>query len=238
MDLRIVPDADAIAQQAADMVAELLAAKPTAHFCLPAGRSPRPLYAELTRRATAGLISFEQARFTQLDEWYGLLPDDPGTCLNDLREHLATPLGLRSEQWLGFDSAAEDPLAECARVAVALAERGDTDLCLLGLGLNGHLGLNEPAGWLSGGPHLTQLSASTRKHSMLAHLAQPPTHGMTLGLADLMRAARILVLVSGADKREALERMVKGPISSKFPASLLQWHADCVVLADAEAGGT
>ncbi len=237
MELRIVPDEAALAQQAADIFAETLAAKPTAHFCLPAGRSPRPLYAELVNRAAAGALDFTQARFTQLDEWFGLANDDPATCRADLWTHLAEPLGLDDEQWLGFDSATPDPLAECARVAEALAAWGNIDLCLLGLGLNGHLGLNEPAGWLSGGPHLAQLSAATRGHNMLSGLAEPPSHGMTLGLADLLRAERVLLVVTGADKREALDRAVNGKPTSKFPASLLQWHRDCLVLADAAAGG-
>jgi len=237
MELRIAPDEQAVARQAADLVVALLAEKPEAHFCLAAGSSPRPLYAELGRRVAAGAVNFARARFTQLDEWHGLPSDDPGTCLADLRAHVAEPWGLAREQWLLFESEAPDPAAECARVAEALAEWGPFDLAVLGLGLNGHLGLNEPSGWLSGGPHVAALSAATRRHAMLAHLPKPPSHGMTLGMADLMRAERLLVLVSGADKREPLHKMVHGPISSRFPASLLQWHANCVVMADEAAGG-
>jgi galactosamine-6-phosphate isomerase len=237
MDLRIVPDEAAVARQAADVVVELLSARPAAHLCLAAGRSPRPLYAELARRARAGECSLDRAAFTQLDEWHGLRATDRGTCAADLRDGLLDPLGVPPARCLTFATEAPDAEAECARVAARLAARGAFDLCILGLGLNGHLGLNEPAEELHAGAHVAELSESTRRHHMLAHLAEPPRFGLTLGMADLMHAARVLVLVSGGAKREALARLVHGPLTTWFPASLLQLHAACLVLADADAGG-
>lgn len=237
MELRTFPDAAALATAAADLVVALVAERPDAHLCLAAGRTLRPLYAELVRRAGAGECSFAQVRCSQLDEWYGLAPDDPGTCAADLREHLLDPLGIPAEHRLEFDTAAPDPAAECARVAAALAAWGDFDLCLLGLGLNGHLGLNEPSEWLGAGTRVVSLSKSTQRHAMLAHLPQPPRQGLTLGLSDLQRASRVLLLVTGEAKREALAKLLAGPPSTRFPASLLHWHPACSVLADAAAAG-
>lgn len=235
MNLLTEPSVEAVAVAAADIVCDLLRSTPTAHLCLAAGGTPRPLYGELTRRAQAGAVSLALARITKLDEWYGLPLEHPATCETDLRQHLLDPLGLPEANYLGFDSLASDPLAECARVLAAMQERGPFDLSILGLGLNGHLGMNEPAEELQRHPHYAELSEVSRNHAMLRDTPKPPTHGMTIGMADLLQSRQVILLVTGSSKQEALQRLLDGPLTTQFPASLLHLHPNCVCVADAAA---
>jgi galactosamine-6-phosphate isomerase len=235
MQLRIASDIASLASGAADLVCDLLASRPAAHLCLAAGGTPRPLYRELVRRAQSSPVSFAEAHLTKLDEWHGLPMSDPATCEADLREHLLVPLGIRPEQYLGFDSMAADPEAEAERVAERLKALPPYDLSVLGLGLNGHIGMNEPADELRPHTHVAELAEQSRHHAMLRDLPSPPTRGLTMGMADLMHSREIILLVTGAAKRDALHRLVSGPITTHFPASLLLLHPRCVCLADAEA---
>ena len=230
MNLTTLPD---LASPAADLVCALLAANPSAHLCLAAGGTPRPLYREVVRRAQSGQVSFAEAHITKLDEWLGLPLTHPATCETDLRDCLLDPLGIRPEQYLSFDSAAPDPDAEARRVAECLSALPPFDLSILGLGLNGHIGMNEPADELPPHTHVAQLAEQSRHHAMLRDLASPPTHGLTMGMADLMHSHQIILLVTGAAKRDALHRLLTGPVTTHFPASLLRLHPRCLCLADA-----
>lgn len=236
IDLRLADDSDALAEMAADWLAPFVA-RPAAHLCVAAGGSPRGLYRELAERAAQGRMSFAEVRFTQLDEWHGVPRDDPAACGADLRQHLLDPLGVAESHWLGFDSEAPDAHAEVERVASLARRWRRFTVCILGLGANGHIGLNEPAGSLPAGAHVARLSDATRRHPMLRHLATRPTEGMTFGLGDIHQARAALVLVSGEAKRFPLVRMLIGPVTSRFPASLLQLHRRCVVFADRAAAG-
>jgi galactosamine-6-phosphate isomerase len=235
MQLLTVPNIADVASRAAGIVCEALAQRPDAHLCLAAGGTPRPLYGELCRRAEAGEAALLQARITKLDEWCGVSMDDPASCEDDLRVHLLTPLGIPAERYIGFDSMASDPEAECRRVADLVAAAGPFDLSVLGLGLNGHIGMNEPADELPPGVHVAKLAEQSRRHAMLREIAEPPTTGFTMGMADLMHSGKVLLIVTGEAKREALARLIHGPITTRFPASLLKLHRDCICIADATA---
>ena len=223
---------------AADLVCALLASNPSAHLCLAAGGTPRPLYHELVRRAQSSLVSFAAARLTKLDEWLGLPLTHPATCETDLRDCLLDPLSIRPQQYLGFDSAAADPEAEAQRVAECLEALPPFDLSILGLGLNGHIGMNEPADELPPHTYVAQLAEQSRHHAMLRDLISPPTHGLTMGMAELMHSREIILLVTGTAKRAALQRFFTGPLTTHFPASLLHLHPNCLCLADSEATPT
>jgi galactosamine-6-phosphate isomerase len=106
---------------------------------------------------------------------------------------------------------------------------------VLGLGVNGHVGFNEPADFLEPHSHRSSLSQASLEHVMLHQSRQQPTYGLTLGMADLLQSREVLLLVSGAAKREPLERLLAGKISTQFPASLLQLHPRVTLLCDAEA---
>ena len=120
-------------------------------------------------------------------------------------------------------------------MATALAEAGPVDLCILGLGRNGHLGLNEPAESFDPFCHVATLAELSRGHPMLTETTTPVRQGLTLGLGDILRARRVLLLVSGAPKREPLGLLAARQVTPALPASFLWLHGDAICLCDRDA---
>ncbi len=227
--LTVVEDYDAACQSAAEQVLACVREKPDSVICVATGASPLGLYAELARHSA----DLAQVRILKLDEWGGLAMDDPATCEVYIRENILGPWGLSEERLIGFQSDAPDPEAECARIRVEIERAGGIDLCILGMGADGHVGLNYPAATLPAEAHLTE--ASTLKHAMLDAALGVPTHGFTLGMAEVLRSRRIVLMVNGAAKAEALRRLMTGDISTEFPASLLWLHPEAHLFADRAA---
>jgi galactosamine-6-phosphate isomerase len=173
-----------------------------------------------------------------LDEWKGLPEGHPATCAVYDDERISGPLGVpasRRQRWRG---AARNPAAEIRRMTRWLARKGPIDLCILGLGRNGHLLMNEPAPFLSAGPHLGRLAAQTRRHPTLRAARPTPRFGYCLGLADILAAREVLLLVSGRSKVAALRRTLAGRVDPRCPASFLWLHPNATVYCDREAAGT
>jgi galactosamine-6-phosphate isomerase len=120
-------------------------------------------------------------------------------------------------------------------VAKWLDENGPIDLCVLGLGVNGHIGFNEPAAFLQAHAHVAQLADASLAHSMVKRCNTRPQYGLTLGMVDLLRSRHILILATGASKRRPLELLISGRITTEFPASLLQLHSNVQLICNAAA---
>ena len=224
--LTVTEDYDAACRAAAEAVLEAVRNRPGCTICVATGASPLGLYAELARHAA----ELAQVRILKLDEWGGLAMDDPATCEVYIREKILGPWGLSSDRLTGFQSDAPDPEAECARIRSEIERAGGIGLCILGMGADGHVGLNYPSPALPAETHLTD--ASTLKHAMLDAALGVPTHGFTLGMAEVLRARQIVLVVNGAGKAEALRRLMTGDISTEFPASLLWQHPNVHLFAD------
>jgi galactosamine-6-phosphate isomerase len=235
LEPQVFPDHEAVSCYAADWLVEGLRDKPAAIMCLATGSTPMRTYALAAERGAKEPSLFERCRLLNLDEWGGLPADHPATCGRHLRDALVTPLGL-SDRYVSFDSQPQDAEIECARIAKWLAENGPIDLCLLGLGLNGHLGFNEPDDFLQPHAHVAQLSEASLTHAMLKHGDARPMYGLTLGMADLLQSRRVMLLVTGASKCDPLKRLLSGKIATDFPASLLHLHHDAQLICDGAAG--
>lgn len=209
--------------------------KPDLLLCAATGGTPTRTYQLFAESWESHGREVERLRVIQLDEWGGLPPGDENTCEAYLRRHLLGPLGVTPDRYTGFRVEAPDPAADCEAVASALDERGPVDVCVVGLGVNGHLGFNEPAAALQAHPHVARLSGATLDHPMVRHAKNAITHGVTLGMGDLLHARSVLLLVAGAHKRDALRRLVTGPVATDFPASFLWLHPDVTCLCDADA---
>ncbi len=230
---RVFADHETLSRHAADWVAARLRARPDALLCLASGGTPTRTYELLAGQPQ----ELRRARLLKLDEWGGLAMNDPATCESYFRRLLLAPLGhdLRLH---GFCSRPADPAAECGRVSAWLAANGPIDVSLLGLGVNGHLGFNEPAAALEPFAHVAKLSAVSMNHGMLSPARARPGYGLTLGMADLLASREILLLVSGRHKRAALRRLLAGGVSPRLPASFLWLHPRVTLLCDAAALGS
>lgn len=225
-------DAQAVAERAADLVAETLGAKPDSVLLLPAGATPIPLYAELVRRARRGTIDLARAHLFQLDELVGVARDDARSFRAFFERHLLEPLGL-ARRFHALDGAARRPEQEIERHRRELEDRGGPDLALVGLGQNGHVAFNEPGSPLAARARVVELGAATK--SGLAHHFPGtgcPRQGLTLGLAEIAASARIALLVTGEAKAEILSAVLQRGPTSELPATQLLAHQGLLLLAD------
>jgi galactosamine-6-phosphate isomerase len=220
-----------MSKAAAACVIEVLARKHDAVLCAATGNSPIGLYRELAHAAQMDPGLFAAVRIVKLDEWLGVPPDHPASCEHYLRSNVIEPLRISSDRYLAFRPDAADPLQECARVQAGLDRRG-LDVCILGVGANGHIGLNEPASELEIGCHVALLTDETRQHGMLADLETRPVRGLTLGIGDILRARKIVLLITGRSKERAFSGLLTAKLTSALPASLLALHDDVDVFVD------
>lgn len=235
LDVQVLGTYDAMSQAAADLICAELRQRPNLLLCVSAGATPTRAYQLLAARALRQPKLFARMRVIQIDEWGGLNPGNLASCQADLRTKLLEPLRIPGNRFMELRTNATNPAAECSRVARWLAANGPIDICILGLGINGHVAMNEPAAAVTPHAHVAELAPSSRHHAMLKTLPKKPRYGLTLGMGDILRSRRILLLVNGKRKRPALRRLMKPIITTRFPASFLWLHPDATVLCDREA---
>jgi galactosamine-6-phosphate isomerase len=235
MHIQIDEDYAAMSARAADFIVAELKERPDLLLCASAGGTPKGPYEQLTNRYTRRPQLFKKMRVVQIDEWVGPHPTHPATCRYDLQTKLLTPLRIDPDRFRGYKSDAADPHREPTAMSHWLAKNGPIDICILGLGLNGHVAMNEPGDALTPNAHVSKLTAQSQKHSMLAALKRKPRYGLTLGMADILSSRKILLLVSGTTKTAILKRTLEQRITTHLPASFLHLHPDVTVLCDRAA---
>jgi galactosamine-6-phosphate isomerase len=198
--------------------------KPKSLICAATGSSPTGVYKKLVENKKS--IPLNQLTFIKLDEWYGLEMGDPASCEYYLQKNLLQPLGISSKNYIAFDSKTQKPEHECSRIDNYLGLYGPIDLCILGIGKNGHVAFNEPADVLEPHAHLSPLSKTSLAHTMVQNTETKIGYGLTLGMADILKSKKIILLANGTHKREVMERLFEQKISTQLPASFLWLHAD------------
>lgn len=208
---------------------------PDLRICLPTGTTPAGIYEEMSRSARAGLVSFERASVFALDEFGGLATDDPGRTRHTLQRQLIDGIDLPPTAFHFLDPDHPDLAQECRDYD---AEIGDGfDLMLLGIGLNGHLGMNEPGSPVDSSTRRVELESTTIQSSARYFAHQNLPHwGLTVGMKAVLASKEVWVLANGAAKAGIIQQTVRGEISSANPASLLRRHPNCSLFVDTAAG--
>jgi glucosamine-6-phosphate isomerase len=236
MNVVILPTPEAACLQAADLVAAALVAKPDVVLALPAGNTPRPVYAELARRHREQGLSFARAAAFTLDEYAGIAGDHAASFRRALHDELYQHVDLPASRARGLDGQAADLDAECAGYERAIAAAGGIDLALLGIGGNGHIAFNEPGSPFDSVTRVVDLAAPTRSVAAGAFAGAPvPARALTMGIATISSGRRCVLLAYGAAKAEIVARAIQQPPSPALPASALQLHADATFILDAAA---
>lgn len=203
--------------------------QPGMRLCLPTGNTPEPAYAEFAARGG----SLAATDVFLLDEF--VLPEGhPARCDVMLSRALLDLLPDPPHTLHRLDVGADDLDAECRRYE-ALVEERPLDLTLLGLGANGHLGLNEPGTAVDSPTRVVALHPDTVRHAAGYGAGVAPERGMTLGLRAILASREIWLLVTGEHKAEIMLRALTGPVGPEVPASYLKEHANVTVLADEAA---
>jgi len=183
-------------------------------------------YTELGRLHSAGEADFSHATAFLLDEFVGLDESHAGSFRRFLTEHLLSGINLSPNQTHSLNGVAPDPDGECERYEETIAAVGGLDLLLLGLGVNGHIGFNEPGQTLAARTHRVTLLDSTRAENAgpFGGAALVPTEALSIGIGTILRADTIVIIATGARKASAVAGMLRGPVTTTLPASFLQLH--------------
>jgi glucosamine-6-phosphate deaminase len=235
MKLTVLPDATQVAQAAAARLGDQIRAKPAAVLGLATGGTMEPVYAAFLKQEAADL-DLRQIQSFNLDEYIGLPAEHPQSYHRYMQEHLFAQIAMDAQRGL-IPNGMADPESEAGRYELALQQRGPVDLQLLGLGRNGHIGFNEPGSPFDSLTRAVDLAVSTRDSNkrVFEEGSLPPERAITMGIATILRARKIVLLAVGDVKAEAVARMVAGEVTEDMPASVLQRHAHVEVLLDPAA---
>jgi glucosamine-6-phosphate deaminase len=230
MEIIIEPDAAALADRAAAVVFEELTRKPTLVLGLATGKTPLGLYERLRVKPKA----FAKVRFFNLDEFFGVSPDDPNSFNWFLHHHLLSHVKHDRKNVHLFRGDVKDLEALAEQVEARIRKVGGIDLQILGIGSNGHVGFNEPGSSLGSRTRPKTLEPETLAHYGRTLDSRTPLSNLaiTMGVGTIMESRRCLLLASGAGKAEIIRRLVEGPITSEVPASVLQMHPSVTVVLD------
>lgn len=221
---------------AADLYQEQLREKPNSVLGLATGSTPIGLYQELCRRNQRGEISFREAVTYNLDEYCGLPPENDQSYRYFMNHNLFDHTDFRKDQLHipnAFDGDAE---TVCREYDAAIQAAGGIDLQLLGIGLNGHIGFNEPDDHFTKETHMVELTENTIQANarFFADIQDVPTRAITMGMGAIMSAKKILLVINGEKKRKIFEEATTGKIRPECPATILQLHPDVTVLYSEE----
>lgn len=226
-----------LSAKAANIVSAQVTIKPNCTLGLATGSTPEGLYAELVKSYEAGNLDFSQVRSVNLDEYKGLAPDHPQSYRYFMNFHLFDRVNINKANTNVPNGLEEDAAKECARYEDVIAASGGIDLQLLGLGHNGHVGFNEPGDSFDCDTHCVELTQSTIDANA-RYFDGPddmPHYAYTMGIKGIMQADKVLLVVSGEAKADALYKCLFGPITPQVPASILQLHKNLMVVADEAA---
>jgi len=218
--------------RAAEILAEQIRNKPDSVLGLATGSSPVGMYKELIKMNQAGSLDFSKITSVNLDEYYGLSPENDQSYRYFMNTNLFDHVNIRKEFTYVPDGLTKDPDAECAAYDQCIEDLGGIDLQVLGMGLNGHVGFNEPDDHFPVGTHLVTLEESTivANSRFFASKEEVPTQAISMGLKGIMTAKKIVMIVHGKAKEETLMKALYGPVTPQVPASILQLHPDVTVV--------
>jgi glucosamine-6-phosphate deaminase len=237
MDFIKVKNEKELGVTAAKLVCDSLGKKDKNTIIFPTGNTPLGMFNELVALHRSGKMSFKGLTLFELDEYFAIEKDDDRNLFAWLDRELISQVDFQTENIYRFDSFTSDPQGEIRRMTGALQMKGGIDLLVLGLGMNGHLGFNEPG---------TQVNSPTRlinltRESIISSTnywgagVEIPRQGFTFGMDVLLKARKIILLVQGKSKAQILGKMMNGIITDQIPASYLRLVNDLTIIADQDA---
>ena len=237
MRIIITKNYDDMSKKAANIIASKVILKPNAVLGLATGSTPIGTYQRLVEGYEAGDLDFSKVTSVNLDEYRGLTHDNDQSYYWFMNHHLFSKVNIDVNNTYVPDGTIEDAEEACKKYDEIVRASGGQDLQLLGMGHNGHIGFNEPADEFVKNTNCVNLAQSTidANARFFASKEDVPTQAYTMGIGTIMQAKKILVVVSGADKADIVEKAFFGAITPQVPASILQLHEDVVVVGDEAA---
>ena len=238
MNIIRAKDYQDMSRKAANIISAQIIMKPDCVLGLATGSTPVGTYRQLIEWYEKGDLDFSRVSTVNLDEYRGLAHTDPQSYYYFMQENLFDHVNIDKTATHVPDGTNQDAADACVKHEQIIKSLGGIDLQLLGLGNNGHIGFNEPGTPFTEETHIVELTEKTRSDNARFFdndINQVPTHAITMGIATIMKAKKILLVASGANKADAVAAMVNGPVDPACPASVLQNHEDVVVVVDEAA---
>ncbi len=216
----------------AGIIADVIKNKPNAILGLATGSSPEGIYANLVKMYESGELDFSAVKSVNLDEYVGLDGSNDQSYRYFMQDKLFNHVNIKPENTHVPNGCAEDFEKECYEYDKMIKDFGGSDIQLLGIGLDGHIGFNEPDSYFEKNTHLVDLHESTIKANarFFENEDEVPKKAITMGMLSIMSAKKILLIASGSAKKDIIEKAVNGPITPEVPASILQLHPDATVI--------
>ncbi len=226
-----------LSKKAADIIGALVVLKPNAVLGLATGSTPVGTYKELIKGYEEGTLDFSNIKSVNLDEYKGLPGDHDQSYRYFMNTNLFDHVNIDKANTNVPKGIVDDGEAECERYNQLIKDLGGIDLQLLGIGGNAHIGFNEPCDEFVKGTHLVTLEEGTREANarFFTSIDEVPTQAYTMGIQNIMSAKKVLLLANGKAKAQAVYDTCFGPVKPQVPASILQLHEDCIVIADEDA---
>jgi glucosamine-6-phosphate isomerase len=221
----------------ASRIKSTIQSRPGALLSLASGNSPLKIFEELISMNLSEEIDFSYSCFVSLDEWIGLGINQSDSCVNFMDRYLFSQINLPTANICFFDGESNDPYKECARIDQFIASRGGIDFLLLGVGMNGHMGLNEPGVNPDLYSHVISIDEITKKVAQEKYFEQPVDldKGITLGIRHIMEAKEVVIIINGKHKAEICKKILQGEISNDLPATLVRNHPNATFCLDKDA---
>ena len=234
MRIYITKDYNEMSRKAANIISAQIILKPDSVLGLATGATPLGIYKQLAEWYVKGDLDFSEVITVNLDEYRGLAPECEESYAYYMRQNLFDRVNIKPENTHLPDGRIMNPDLACKLYNDLLMKTGAQDLQLLGLGRNGHIGFNEPSDVFAKDVHCVELSQSTvdANKKFFASGKSVPSHAYTMGIRSILRAKRILVIASGEDKAEAVNKVFFGEVTPYVPGSILQLHDDVILVCD------
>lgn len=220
----------------ADELIKQLVVKPNSLICFASGNSPKRAATLFVEKVIQENIDTTQFKFVGLDEWVGIPSTTKGSCHHDFKEWIFDPLSIQFNQYHVFDGTTSDLTKACVDMDKFIAYHGGIDLMIVGIGMNGHIGFNEPGVDFNELSHVVPLDEITATVGQ-QYFEQPMDlkYGITLGFQHLLQSKKVYLLANSSKKAEVVKRAVEGEVDRSFPASIMQQHVNSFILVDEAA---
>lgn len=236
MKVQIFDTYDDLSEKAARDFIRLLESIEEPLVCVASGDSPSGLYKILVQKINDKQVDISNWNFVGLDEWMGMNGADDGSCRFHLNRQLFNRLPVKKERICFFDGRTTDPEEECHRIENFIQQHGGIDVAIVGLGMNGHIGMNEPGTSSTIRSHLTEIDPLTQQVGQkYFSKAKELSQGLTLGIQTLVEAKQIILIVNGAHKASIVQKILEEENSEQLPATLLRDHPALTIYLDKPA---
>ena len=228
---------DEVSAQAARIVAGQIAVKPDSVIGFATGSTPIGTYKLLIEKYEKGELDFSEITAFNLDEYYPISRGNEQSYYYFMRENLFSKININPDNCHIPNGEAKTPEANCKAYDALIKEKGGIDMQILGIGQNGHIGFNEPDENLVGGTHMTDLTENTIEANsrFFENKSDVPTKALTMGMAEILKARKIILLANGKNKHDAVKALLDDFITTKNPSTFLKVHNDVVLICDEEA---